>query len=60
MNDERNDRPHDGDHIDILLVEDEAPDVKLIRRALEKGGLLNTISVVRDGQEVSIVKIEIL
>ena len=33
----------------ILLVEDDPNDVRLIQRALRKGGLLNPIEVARDG-----------
>jgi len=51
MNDAENGPLHDKELIEILLVEDEETDVKLIRRALTKGGVLNTISVARDGQE---------
>ena len=37
--------------IEILLVEDVESDVKLITRALVRGGVINDIHVVRDGQE---------
>lgn len=39
------------DPVQILLVEDEETDVKLIRRALKKGGVVNKVQVVRDGQQ---------
>ncbi len=39
------------DPVQILLVEDEETDVKLIRRALKKGGVVNEVQVVRDGQQ---------
>ena len=35
----------------ILLVEDKAGDVFLVRRALEKRGLRHEITVARDGEE---------
>src|SRR5437879_1980484 len=35
----------------ILLVEDKEDDIFLIRRAFEKGGILNPLHVVRDGDE---------
>lgn len=37
--------------IEILLVEDDANDVELMQRALEKQRLTNRIHVVRDGAE---------
>src|SRR5260370_9232565 len=36
----------------ILLAEDRYDDIFLIRRAFEKGGLLNPLQVVRNGEEV--------
>ena len=41
----------DGDRLRILLVEDLRTDAILIQRALEKGGIVNPIDVVRDGQQ---------
>lgn len=35
----------------ILLAEDESGDVFLMRRALQKAGISNLLSVVRDGEE---------
>ncbi|HWX21450.1 MAG TPA: response regulator [Candidatus Binatia bacterium] len=35
----------------ILLVEDDANDVLLIQRAFQKAGLLNTLKMVRDGEQ---------
>src|ERR1039458_10885610 len=35
----------------ILLIEDNPSDVNLTRRALERGHLLNELTVVSDGQE---------
>lgn len=35
----------------ILLVEDQEEDILLIRRAFKKANLLNTLQVVRDGEE---------
>ena len=35
--------------IDILLVEDSAPDVRLTREALKEAKVLNNLHVVRDG-----------
>lgn len=37
--------------IHIVLVEDDDNDVRIIRRAVRRGHLHNTINVVRDGQE---------
>ncbi|MFN3200171.1 MAG: response regulator [Bradymonadia bacterium] len=37
--------------IHIVLVEDDDNDVRIIRRAIRRGHLNNTITVVRDGQE---------
>lgn len=51
MSDAESEQIHYEHEVQILLIEDEESDVKLIRRALTKGGLLNTIRVVRDGQE---------
>lgn len=45
--------PNAGSHpteSSILLVEDEATDVALIRRALRRGGLVNPIEHVSDGE----------
>jgi len=41
----------DGDPIEILLAEDNPGDVKLTRRALERGDILNNLHVVEDGVE---------
>jgi two-component system, response regulator len=38
-------------HAEILLVEDNAQDLELTRRALQKGNLTNRIHVARDGAE---------
>ena len=35
----------------ILLVEDKEDDILLVRRAFSKGGILNPLHVVRDGDE---------
>lgn len=35
----------------ILLVEDNEGDIFLIREALHEGGIINEVSVVRDGKE---------
>ena len=35
----------------ILLVEDRADDIEIIRRAFVKAGLVNPLQVVRDGEE---------
>lgn len=45
--------PHSGQvrPIDILLVEDNPGDVRLIREALRDGKLLNQLSTVEDGQQ---------
>jgi len=37
--------------LEILLVEDLRTDALLIQRALKKGGVINPIKLVRDGQE---------
>jgi CheY-like chemotaxis protein len=37
--------------INILLVEDNPGDVRLTQEALKEGNLLNTLSVVMDGEE---------
>ena len=37
--------------LEILLVEDLRTDAILIQRALKKGGVINPINLVRDGQE---------
>jgi len=37
--------------IRILLVEDNPDDVEITRRALEKGRVINELTVARDGQE---------
>jgi len=39
------------DAVNILLVEDQKSDVMLIQRALRKGGIVNPIYVVRDGEQ---------
>jgi two-component system, response regulator len=38
-------------HAEILLVEDNAQDLELTQRALQKGNLTNRIHVARDGAE---------
>jgi CheY-like chemotaxis protein len=38
-------------HVEILLVEDNAADAELTLRALRKGNLANSIHVARDGEE---------
>ena len=40
-----------GVRVHILLVEDNAGDVFLVRRALEKRGFSHDLTVVRDGEE---------
>ena len=35
----------------LLLVEDDPNDILLIQRAMSKGGLVNPLRVVRDGEE---------
>jgi len=40
-----------GNPIEILLVEDNAGDVRLTREALKDAKVLNTLHVVRDGEE---------
>src|SRR5437879_5329557 len=47
--DEKN--PRVGDIGDILLVEDESPDVELTLRAFKNACLTNKIHVVRDGSQ---------
>jgi len=37
--------------ISILLVEDNPDDIEITRRALEKGRVMNELTVARDGQE---------
>ena len=51
MNTPTKNAPYADDSMEIMLVEDEETDVKLILRALKKGGVVNAIQVVRDGQE---------
>ena len=41
----------EGEHADILLVEDNPNDVEMTRRAFEKGKFLNELHVVNDGVE---------
>ncbi len=41
----------DRDPVEILLAEDNPGDVKLTRKALEKGKLVNNLHVVNDGVE---------
>lgn len=43
--------PSTRSQIHIVLVEDDDNDVRIIRRAIRRGHLNNTITVVRDGQE---------
>ncbi len=38
-------------HIPILLVEDDEDDIRMTKRAFEKGGINNKLYVVRDGEE---------
>jgi CheY-like chemotaxis protein len=40
------------DHGVILLAEDREDDILLIRKAFEKGNLLNPVQIVRNGEEV--------
>ena len=42
---------HEKHIIDILLVEDNADDVMITKRALKEAGIVNKLWVVRDGQE---------
>ncbi len=42
---------NNGKLVDILLVEDNAGDVVLTRKALEKSKVLNNVNVVEDGEE---------
>jgi diguanylate cyclase (GGDEF)-like protein len=44
-------RPYDARPIDILLVEDNAHDVELAQRALQRSRLQNRLAIVRDGVE---------
>jgi CheY-like chemotaxis protein len=37
--------------IDILLVEDNPEDVRLILETLKKGKVSNTITIMKDGEE---------
>ena len=39
------------DPIHILLVEDDDNDIRITQRALKRGRMENTVSIVRDGQE---------
>ena len=41
----------DGEIIDVLLVEDDAGDVLIIREALEQYRVRNTLHVVTDGEQ---------
>lgn len=41
----------EGQPIDILLVEDNAADVRLTQEALREGKVRNRLAVARDGQE---------
>ena len=40
-----------NEHVEILLVEDNADDVELALHALRRGSLANHIEVVRDGEQ---------
>lgn len=40
-----------GRPAELLLVEDDSTDVLLTKKALQKGGFLNNLSVVKDGEE---------
>jgi len=42
---------HDAEPVEILLAEDNPGDVKLTRKALEQGQVLNNLHVVSDGVE---------
>ncbi|MDX8410641.1 MAG: hypothetical protein R8K46_02045, partial [Mariprofundaceae bacterium] len=42
---------HGGRPVDILLVEDNPGDVRLIREAMREHKVLNTLNVVSDGVE---------
>lgn len=37
--------------LDILLVEDEADDIELIKEAFESANIINHLTILRDGQE---------
>ena len=39
------------DQVEILIVDDDANDIRLTRRALEEAQICNNVEVVRDGQE---------
>lgn len=39
------------ERIPVLLVEDDADDIRLVERAFEKGRILNRLYTVRDGEE---------
>lgn len=41
------------EHVDILLVEDNANDAELAKRALQKKNLANSITWVKDGAEAN-------
>ena len=43
--------PIEGRPVEILLVEDNEPDVRLTREALKEGKVRNNLSVARDGVE---------
>ena len=45
------DDPDSADLREILLVEDEAADAELTRRTFERGGLLNPLRWLRDGEQ---------
>ena len=51
MSDRTEIHSHTKESLQILLVEDDPADVTLIQRALRKGGIINFIQVVRDGQQ---------
>ncbi|MDP6381288.1 MAG: response regulator, partial [Phycisphaerae bacterium] len=41
----------DDNAVPVLLVEDDADDIAITKRAFEKGKILNELFVVRDGEE---------
>ena len=43
--------PNEGEHIEILLAEDNPGDVRLTEKALEHGNILNNLHVVNNGVE---------
>ncbi len=51
MVEHQEDVPDSADLREILLVEDEAADAELTRRTFERGGLLNPLRLLRDGEQ---------